>query len=99
MDKHDREVLLMEFQVNDYKTWLESKPDSIVKAIACGQTGKKQELAKQVAEARGIDLTKRGKQTDYSTVAESTLLNIISMPHVSDKKRQLATEELERRHQ
>ena len=82
---------------NKYAKMIQEGKASVVKGIAMGASGTRQQIAKQVCELNGIDLTKKVKTVDYSQHADAVLVNIINMPHVSDEKRQAATAELEKR--
>ena len=83
---------------NKYAKMIQEGKASVVKGIAMGASGTRQQIAKQVCQQHGIDLTKKTKTVDYSKHADAVLVNIVNMPHVSDEKKQAAQAELEKRH-
>ena len=83
---------------NKYAKMIQEGKTSVVKGIAMGASGNRQQIAKQVCQQHGIDLTKKTKTVDYSKHADAVLVNIVNMPHVSDEKKQAAQAELEKRH-
>tara|TARA_R110002012_G_scaffold12690_3_gene56105 strand:+ start:51 stop:335 length:285 start_codon:yes stop_codon:yes gene_type:complete len=80
-----------------YEAMVADGKAAVVKGIACGPAGSKQEVAKQVCEANGIALTKTVKSKDYSTMDDAVLANILSMDHVSDNKKAAVQAEVDRR--
>ena len=80
-----------------YEAMVADGKAAVVKGIACGPAGSKQEVAKQVCEANDIALTKTVKSKDYSTMDDAVLANILSMDHVSDNKKAAVQAEVDRR--
>ena len=81
-----------------YEAMVADGKAAVVKGIACGPTGAKQQVAKQVCEANGISLAKSVKKMkDYSTMDDAVLANILSMDHVSDEKKAAVQAEVDRR--
>lgn len=81
-----------------YEAMVAEGKAAVVKGIACGPTGTKQQVAKEVCEAHGISLAKSVKKMkDYSTMDDAVLANILSMDHVSDEKKAAVQAEVDRR--
>ena len=81
-----------------YEAMVADGKAAVVKGIACGPSGDKQKIAKQVCEAHGISLQKPVKKMkDYTTMDDAVLANILSMDHVSDDKKAAVQAEVDRR--
>lgn len=81
-----------------YEAMVADGKAAVVKGIACGPSGDKQKIAKQVCEAHGISLQKTVKKMkDYTTMDDAVLANILSMDHVSDDKKAAVQAEVDRR--
>ena len=80
-----------------YEAMVAEGKAAVVKGIACGPAGQKQQVAKQVCEANGISLAKTVKTKDYTTMDDAVLANILSMEHVSETKRAAVKAEVDRR--
>jgi len=81
-----------------YEAMVADGKAAVVKGIACGPAGTKQQIAVEVCEANGISLEKTVKKMkDYSTMDDAVLANILSMDHVSDEKKAAVQAEVDRR--
>ena len=81
-----------------YEAMVANGKAAVVKGIACGPAGAKQQVAKEVCEAHGISLAKSVKKMkDYSTMDDAVLANILSMEHVSEDKKAAVQAEVDRR--